>query len=84
MAVKTVSIATPGFLPWWLLHLLACAGSTIIDAGRGPVEIRLPEGYHHTKSYPLVFLLPGYGTGAAGFYEQVHSMYSCMVDMDIS
>ena len=61
-----------GFLPWLLLHLVACRGIvTSIDVGRGAVQVRIPGNYSHTKSYPLVLLLPGYGTGAAAFYDQV-------------
>ena len=60
------------FSPWLLLYLVACRGIiTNIDVGRGAVEVHIPENYSHTKSYPLVLLLPEYGTGAAGFYEQV-------------
>lgn len=63
-------VAVSGFLPWLLLHLVVRTRASIIDAGRGAVEVHLPGGYRRTKSYPLVLLLPGYGTGAAAYNQQ--------------
>ena len=67
-------VAIGGFRLWLLpLCMVACTGSVTINVGRGDVEVRLPEGYQHTKSYPLVLLLPSYGMSATAFYEQVQN-----------
>ena len=35
-----------------------------VDAGRGPVTLRLPASYDNASTgYPLVVLLPGWGSG---------------------
>lgn len=44
---------------------LAVAGGFVVDAGRGPVRVDLPEALPGEEGYPLVIALHGYGNDGA-------------------
>lgn len=49
-----------------------------VDAGRGPVPLRVPEGYDESKQMPLVVLLHGYT--ASGERQESYMNFSAVAD----
>mmetsp|Transcript_63175 Transcript_63175/g.105090 ORF Transcript_63175/g.105090 Transcript_63175/m.105090 type:complete len:420 (+) Transcript_63175:75-1334(+) len=58
------------FLPGALLLPSYALQIETVDAGRGPVEVQLPDSYDSSQNHALVVLLPGYGDDHPGFADQ--------------